>query len=346
MCNIAGYVGERRAAPILIEMLRAQEALNGGFYTGIATMHEGKIYYRKLVGSLSRLLEETDAADLPGNIGIIHSRTPGISGDEWAHPFICERDGEIKTAFVLNGAIGCFNSYNPKRVKLAEELMAEGYTLRSREKKNGKQLNLNDDTHVHPSDVMCQLIGRKIVNGTAADDAMTEAFCETPKEVVALMLSLTEPDAIVWSKMNYPMFLAFADHGAYLATAPQAIPSDMKSEPFLLPLLSSGLIRKDSFTCKPFAEQPAKIAPLSSRLLHDAYEKICEAMRTEPQSFPMLRNIVVPLFDKADCDQANTAIYTVLYDLYRDGRLKIETRYVPGVFEGLLAPATYMSVIE
>ena len=146
--------------------------------------------------------------------------------------------------------------------------------------------------------------------------------------------------------MNYPMFLAFADHGAYLATAPQAIPSDMNSEPFLLPLLSSGLIRKDSFTCKPFAEQPAKIAPLSSRLLHDAYEKMCEALRTEPQSFPMLRKIVVPLFDEADCDQANTAIYIILYDLYRYGKLKIEIRNVPGVFEGILAPAAYMSVIE
>jgi hypothetical protein len=73
---------------------------------------------------------------------------------------------------------------------------------------------------------------------------------------------------------------------------------------------------------------------------------MCEAMRKEQQSFQMLRNIVVPLFDKADCDQANTAIYVVLYDLYRDGRLKIETRYVPGVFEGLLAPAAYFSVTE
>jgi len=346
MCNIAGYVGERRAAPILIEMLRAQEALNGGFYTGIATMHEGKIYYRKLVGSLGRLLEETDAAYLPGNIGIIHSRTPGKSGKEWAHPFICERDGEIKTAFVLNGAIGCFDNYNEKRVRITEQLMAEGYIMRSREKSNGKRLNLNDGTHVHPSDVMCQLIGKKIIDGAAADDAMAEAFCETPKEIVALMLSLTNPDAIVWARLNYPMHLAFAEHGAYLATTPQAIPSDMNSEPFLLPLLSSGLIKKDGFTCRPFDKQPAKIAPLTPRVIHNVYEKMCEAMHTEPQSFSMLRDVVVPLFDKSDCDQANTAIYIVLYDLYRDGKLKIETRYVPGVFEGLQAPAAYLSVTD
>ena len=75
MCNIAGYVGERRAAPILIEMLRREEGIDAGFYTGIATLHEGKIHYRKLTGNLDDLLRETDAIDLPGNIGIIHSRT-------------------------------------------------------------------------------------------------------------------------------------------------------------------------------------------------------------------------------------------------------------------------------
>ncbi len=47
MCNIAGYVGERQAAPVLIEMLKKQEGFAGGFYSGIATIHEGRIYYAK-----------------------------------------------------------------------------------------------------------------------------------------------------------------------------------------------------------------------------------------------------------------------------------------------------------
>ena len=50
MCNIAGYVGERDAAPILNEMLRAEEGIDAGFYTGLATVDEGKIYYRKVCG--------------------------------------------------------------------------------------------------------------------------------------------------------------------------------------------------------------------------------------------------------------------------------------------------------
>ena len=45
MCNIAGYVGngKQEAAPILLEMMRAQEGYAGGYYTGIATIHEGKL---------------------------------------------------------------------------------------------------------------------------------------------------------------------------------------------------------------------------------------------------------------------------------------------------------------
>ena len=47
MCNIAGYIGNRQAAPILLEMLRRQQPYDGDMSTGIATLHEGKLYYKK-----------------------------------------------------------------------------------------------------------------------------------------------------------------------------------------------------------------------------------------------------------------------------------------------------------
>ncbi|MBQ2273110.1 MAG: glutamine--fructose-6-phosphate aminotransferase, partial [Clostridia bacterium] len=92
MCNIAGCVGSRRAAPILLEMLRRQEGFAGGYYTGIATIHEGRIYSAKLTGDVSKLISDTDAADLPGTIGIIHSRSKSGGGDPWAHPFLGYRN--------------------------------------------------------------------------------------------------------------------------------------------------------------------------------------------------------------------------------------------------------------
>jgi glucosamine 6-phosphate synthetase-like amidotransferase/phosphosugar isomerase protein len=43
MCNIAGYIGSKQAAPIIVEMLRKQEGWDSGYYTGIATIHDGKL---------------------------------------------------------------------------------------------------------------------------------------------------------------------------------------------------------------------------------------------------------------------------------------------------------------
>ena len=89
MCNIAGYVGERRAAPVLLEMLRRQQDFDGGMCAGIATIHEGRLYYRKIVGDVDALIKHTDALYLPGNIGIAHTRPGGTpSGYVLAHPFI------------------------------------------------------------------------------------------------------------------------------------------------------------------------------------------------------------------------------------------------------------------
>ena len=62
MCMIAGYAGPDRAAPILIEMLRKIEYFDGGRSTGIATVHEGKLYTAKINGNLDRFLRETDGA--------------------------------------------------------------------------------------------------------------------------------------------------------------------------------------------------------------------------------------------------------------------------------------------
>lgn len=52
MCIITGYVGSKQAAPILIDMMRKAEGLDGGHYTGIATIHDGIMHYRKLEGYL------------------------------------------------------------------------------------------------------------------------------------------------------------------------------------------------------------------------------------------------------------------------------------------------------
>ena len=343
MCNIAGYIGAHRAAPILIEMLRAQEGLNAGFYTGIATLHEGKIHYRKVVGNLDDLLSQTDAADLPGSIGIIHSRTPGtteVEGAEYAHPFVTERDNEIKAAMVLNGTSGFFKPLREARVALTEELLASGARIRSHCKGKG-MLDLSDGTCVHASDVFCQLADLHVQQGLAPHAAAAHAFVQMPTEAVVLMLSLYAQNAITYARFNFPMHLAHTDHGTYLATSPQAMPADA-GDYHLLPVRSSGYIYKDHFECHPFPEQIATIAPLTPARRVRIYEIIVEKLREGEQTVESLAGAIRPVFEGYDCGQVGASIYQVLDELERDGKLKRERRYRAGQFEGLQAPLDYM----
>lgn len=344
MCNIAGYVGDRRAAPILIEMIRRQESLNGGHYTGLATIHEGKLYYAKLVGDLDRLLKKTGAADFPGTIGVVHSRTPGKEGDEWAHPFIGGRNGEARSAFVINGFTGYFNAFDIPYGKFAEEVLAAGYTLRSREKlDHAYPTTLSDGTSAHGSDVLCQMIQQNIDNGADEASAMEQAFTKRPGEFVGLLLSLAHPDRVFWSRVDMPMFAGYAPHGAYLASAALAFPDDAGA-PLLLPPLSSGEIRADGFTARAYQKPLAKIAPIDARVMHDAYEAISAALREEKQTVKTLVPVVRPLFEKADCSPNAAVIYEVLRALSREGKLRSEIVRVPGSAEGLTAPVCKFSL--
>ena len=123
MCNIAGYVGQGNATPILLKMIKAQEGLNGGFYSGLAIHNGKKLSCRKVKGDFDTLLRETDAETLEGSMGIIHSRTPSGGSGLWAHPFFTERDGELQLCYVANGSAGRYRSRQDAYNKIADALV-------------------------------------------------------------------------------------------------------------------------------------------------------------------------------------------------------------------------------
>jgi hypothetical protein len=190
---------------------------------------------------------------------------------------------------------------------------------------------------------MCQLVSKNILAGDSADLAMEKGFCEIPAEIVGLMLAVSAPDAIVFARINMPMFIGASEHGNYLATAPQAFPNDA-GEPFLLPPLCKGYIKKDGVSFSAFGKAPAKVAPLSARVMSEAYTLICSALREKCCTVSELAKAVKPLFDEADCVQATCAVYYTLYELKQKGILKTEISSRPGVFEGLKAPVFYISI--
>ena len=347
MCNISGYVGTKPAAPILLEMMRKQEGLDCGFYTGISTIHEGKIYCTKVVGDVDTLINTTNAASLPGTIGFIHGRTPGGALEgiaEWSHPFTTETDGEIRSSFVENGCVRFFKPLRPKFVEIAEQLKKDGYPFKTEIYAPESSFKLSNGCKLHYCDILCQLITQKIDQGADSVTAIADACCQMPTETVGLYLTTTEPDSITWVRQNFPMHVSFVSHGAYLATAPMAFPEDA-GEPQLLPHFSSGLIKKDSLLIKPFKKAPATISPLDSITYHKLYEVIYEELHKDGgTTVPKIGTIIISMFEPADLQPVGAALYRILYDIDRNEKIKITEERIPGKLEGLTAPVFHLSL--
>jgi len=346
MCNIAGYVGTRDAAPILIEMMLREEGWAGGYQTGIATIHEGKIYYAKITGDTKRLLDYTDAARLPGKIGIMHSRSRSGGDDLWAHPFIGTGG---HTAYIANGGIGIFanEKSTAARNALFAELENSGYHSRSRTpEKIGSYPTLPDGTSAHMSDIMAQFITKYIDEGLDAHAAMDKAFCEMPSEVVGLMLHDAEPDCITWARINYPMNVGFSDHGAYMATTRTAFPEDAR-DCRRLTELTGGRVYADRFTMEPLSAPPCTVAPITDEIIDRAVERTMEALKEKPLTGGGICNVIKGLFDEADCDQTEPLLYEVLVKLNEKGCLRTRISHTePGMREGINATRFFAELAE
>jgi glucosamine--fructose-6-phosphate aminotransferase (isomerizing) len=123
MCGIVGYIGEKQAAPILLDGLSKLE-YRGYDSAGIAVYDGKEIKVVKARGRLKVLSELThDGASLPGTAGIGHTRwaTHGAPSDANAHPHF-NKDETI--VVVHNGIIENY-------LKLKKKLEEKGYEFRS-----------------------------------------------------------------------------------------------------------------------------------------------------------------------------------------------------------------------
>ena len=118
MCNIAGYIGNKSAAPILIEMMKKQEGFGGGFYTGLS-IHDGKrLQTVKVVGNLDNLLNETDAASFSGSVGFLHSRSNSGGNIAWGQPFTSNEGVIYVSVYCIPDCarVNCRRSYEQSNI--------------------------------------------------------------------------------------------------------------------------------------------------------------------------------------------------------------------------------------
>ena len=122
MCGIIGYVGDKKAVPILLEGLRRLE-YRGYDSAGIAILEEGGIILEKCAGKVSALENLLKGKSFQSTTGIAHTRwaTHGEPPDLNAHPHL---DCKKKIAVVHNGIIENYRS-------LKEVLSSKGHIFTS-----------------------------------------------------------------------------------------------------------------------------------------------------------------------------------------------------------------------
>ena len=104
MCGIVGYIGEERAAPVLLEGLSKLE-YRGYDSAGVAVHNDTGLHVVKAKGRLAVLDGILEGGEkLPGTVGIGHTRwaTHGAPSDVNSHPQVS--DGGL-FAVVHNGII-------------------------------------------------------------------------------------------------------------------------------------------------------------------------------------------------------------------------------------------------
>lgn len=122
MCGICGYIGNGKAAPIILSGLRKID-YRGYDSAGESTAHDGELFLEKDVGKIDEINKRLHLEDLPGNVGLGHTRwaTTGGVTKENAHP---HTDCAGSIAIVHNGVLQSYSG-------LKEELISRGHRFRS-----------------------------------------------------------------------------------------------------------------------------------------------------------------------------------------------------------------------
>ena len=334
MCNISGYIGDRRAAPILLEMMKNQEGYCAGYYTGITTLHEGKLYTAKVLGDVERLLAETDAVNFPGNVGIIHSRSNSGGDWRWSHPFV---SGDERLSVCLNGASGKYETAQ-KLCSAANYLSDLGFKFSTESEYTDRikgYPKLKNGNYVHTSEVIAHLAHHHLQKNPEKPSylALEKAFLEVPKEVVVLSLCADEPDAISYAKMNMPMSIARTDTEVFLSSFSICFPTDRDYISLdELPQESSGKITVDTLEMHRF-RSPKPMGRMTPTMMHDAYDIIINTLKENGACGIGTLNQAVRVLWGDDVDLRYLATYAVLQDLSNQGKVKTVKTLVKGPSE-------------
>ena len=335
MCNLAAYAGTRPAAPILLELLERQEGLCSGHFSGISTVCDGKVYTARICGDSKRLRLETDAENLPGTVGIAHSRTPGTTPTAaWSHPFPV---GD-KLAYCANGFSGCFSEWDHSGN--LKELTDAGVKFLSEidtPQSNPKKALPNGHT-VHISEMNAQLLARAHFQGKLPlIAALRRMFDEAPSEIVALAIAADEGNSVSALRFNQPLMWCRREDGAFLATSALAFPDELQSVAVPIPPCTTLAMTPERLTIEPMTEH-AEFLCRDMKLLEAA--GVVRKMLAERGecTFKELVLEVAKLYPAGRASQRAIASYISLAEMLRTGEVEPVPSWVPASLPDAKAP--------
>ena len=195
MCGIVGYIGKRKAYPILIKGLHRLE-YRGYDSAGVALINpEGQLNVYKAKGKVADLEQAVADKDTSGCIGIAHTRwaTHGEPNQVNAHPHYSESE---ELAIIHNGIIENYNV-------LKKGLMQHGYTFKS-----------DTDT-----EVLIQLIEyTKRTDNVDLKTAVQLALQQVVGAYAIAILDRNNPTRIIAARQGSPLVIGIGKDEFFLAS--------------------------------------------------------------------------------------------------------------------------------
>ena len=278
MCNIAGYNGNRRAAPILLEMLKRQQIFDGGLSAGIVTLHEGKLHYRKVVGDVDTLIRETDAKDLPGNMGIAHTRPAG-NHVMYAHPHV-SNNGKI--ALVTNGMTPRTEEFANTVNSLARYLDRLGYTFPTLlENPIPGAGILENGTGMFILDIDVNLIEQYIKEGMSYPEAAARSAGEILADRVYVSINADCNDYFTVARVTRPMEILLNGQESYIATTRLGFPDDVKGDVYTMPNLRAVNVKRGAFEVTEYRLGRGEVDEITPEVYSKCYRRVLEILSGE-----------------------------------------------------------------
>ncbi len=207
MCGIIGYIGKKKASPILLSGLKRLEYRGYDSYGFCIFNDKNEPFLYKKVGKISNGEREFAELEVVGNLGLGHTRwaTTGAITQENAHPhFDCE-----KNIFLVHN--GIIENYKD----LKKKLISEGHKFTS-----------ETDT-----EVIAHLI-EKFFEGNL-EKAVIKALKLVEGAYALAVVSKKDPQKIVVARNSSPLLIGLGEEEYIIASDPVAVMSRTKKVIYL-----------------------------------------------------------------------------------------------------------------